>query len=79
MTADHSEVKQRVAQLVGQFPIPLVVSMGRRNTRTESQVQEFQGLKIIRRHKSEEKASCLRKTELQPQRIGPLETYRQSK
>lgn len=79
MTADPSEVKQRVAQLVGQFPIPRVVSMGRRNTRTESQVQEFQGLKIIRGHKSEEKASCLGKTELQPQRIGPLETYRQIK
>jgi hypothetical protein len=79
MTADHYEVKQRVSQLVGQFPIPRLVSMGPRNARTESQVQEFQGLKIIRGHKSEETASCLRKTELQPQRIGPLETYRQIK
>lgn len=26
MTADHSEVKQRVSQLVGQFPIPQLIS-----------------------------------------------------
>jgi hypothetical protein len=48
--------------------------MGRRNTRRKSQVQEFQGLRTIREHKSKEKASCLGKRELQPQRLGPLET-----
>jgi len=36
-------------------------------------------LRIIREHKSKEKASCLGKSELQPQRIGPLETYCQIK
>ena len=40
--------------------------MGRCNTRSEPQVQEFQGLRIIREHKSKEKASCLGKSELQP-------------
>ena len=39
------------------------------------QVQEFQRLRIIREHKSKEKASCLGKSELQSQSIGPLETY----
>ena len=53
--------------------------MGRRNTREEAQVQEFQGLRIIRKHKSEEKASCLGKGELQNPGIGPLETYCQIK
>jgi len=62
-------------QLMTKRPINAAVSMGRRNTRRKSQVQEFQGLRIIREHKSKEKASCLGKSELQPQSIGPLETY----
>ena len=60
-------------------PVTPVVSMGHRNTRRKSQVQEFQRLRIIREHKSKEKASCLGKSELQTQRIGPLETYCQIK
>jgi hypothetical protein len=48
-----------------------VVSMGRRNTRTKSQVQEFKWLRVVREHKCEEKAFCLGKSELRPQRIGP--------
>ena len=47
-------------------PDNAVVSIGRCNTRRKSQVQEFQGLRIIREHKSKEKASCLGKSELQP-------------
>ena len=47
-------------------PVIRVVSIGRCNTRRKSQVQEFQGLRIIREHKSKEKASCLGKSELQP-------------
>ena len=54
------------------------VSMGRRNTRRNSQVQEFQRLRIIREHKSKEKASCLGKSELQPKTIGPLERIARS-
>ena len=53
--------------------------MGRRNTGAKSQVQEFQRLRIIRKHKSKEKASCLGKNELRPQGIGPLKTQRQIK
>jgi hypothetical protein len=41
--------------------------------RRKSQVHEFQSLRIIRAPKSKETASCLGKSELQPQRIGPLE------
>ena len=36
---------------VGQFPVTEVVSMGRRNTRRKSQVQEFQRLRIVRKDK----------------------------
>src|SRR5580693_6332128 len=46
--------------------ISVAVSIGRCNTRRKSQVQDFQRLRIIREHKSEEKASCLGKSELQP-------------
>jgi hypothetical protein len=35
-------------------------------------------LRIIREHKSKETASCLGKSELQPQRIGPLERIARS-
>ncbi len=52
--------------------------MGRRNTGRKSQVHEFQSLRIIREHKSKETASCLGKSELQPQRIGPLECIARS-
>jgi hypothetical protein len=48
-------------------PITAAVSIGRCNTRSEPQVQEFQGLRIIRERKSKEKASCLGKSELQPE------------
>ena len=51
--------------------------MGHRNTRRKPQVQQFQVLRIIREHKSEEKASCLGKGELQTPKLGPLETYSQ--
>jgi len=40
--------------------------MGRRNTREKFQAHEFRSLRIIREHKSKEKASCLGKGELQP-------------
>ena len=56
---------------VGQFPVTEVVSMGRRNTRRKSQVLEFQGLRIVRKDKCKEKASCLGKSELQPQGLVP--------
>ncbi|MGB9506501.1 MAG: hypothetical protein WBQ91_09950, partial [Candidatus Acidiferrum sp.] len=65
--------------LVRTFPISRVVSIGRRNTRRKSHLQEFQRLRIIREHKIKEKASCLGKSGLQPQGIGPLETYCQIK
>jgi hypothetical protein len=48
-----------------------VVSMGRRNTRTKSQVQEFKGLRVVPERKCKEKAFCLSKSELRPQTIGP--------
>jgi hypothetical protein len=47
--------------------INAAVSIGRCNTRSDPQVQEFQGLRMIREHKSKEKASCLGKSELQPE------------
>ena len=60
-------------------PISRAVSMGRRNTSRKSQVLESQGLRVVHEHKSKEKASCLGKSELQPRRIVPLETYCQVK
>ena len=48
-----------------------VVSMGRCNTKTRSQVQEFKWLTVAPERKCKEKAFCLSKSEPRPQRIGP--------
>jgi hypothetical protein len=73
----HRAVVQPRPSRKSQLPITQVVSTGRRNTRTKSQVQEFKWLSVAREHKCEEKAFCLGKSELRPQRIGSPETYGQ--
>ena len=44
--------------------------MGRCNTRTKSQLQQFHRRRKVREHNAKKKASCLGKSELQPQGMG---------